>query len=662
MNIITEKQTKKALELSLFAVILLVPLAFWLPAHESFEMPKSTVFYVLLACALFFFFLNRIIRKDFSFTYTPFSFPAAVLTFVFFLSFIKGTALNANAVSLHWQFFKFILANFIFYMLLINTFAKEHVKKILFYIFAAHLIIIFYGILQFFGYDFIRWVSFGEGRVYSTMGNPDYMSAQFTMLTPLLLAFLISGIKKFRKFLVLAYTALMLFLILAAQGRGAWLGFIGSTFYMIAVFAFFYGKDFFRKNLYLLGIILAFIIFLGVFFSEPIKKRIEHGFSMTSNSVAVRLFYWESALQMGMANPLLGAGVGGFSLNTTYYQRKVLDRWEEAHPEMARIVQPHVELYTHNDFLQTFSETGFIGLGVFLWLFAAFFFLCFKSAKKSGSSAVRGILLGLTGGITAFLINSTLNFPWRVTPTLILLFSFFAVFSLTENRKRLSLKIPSISIKTGILIFFIPLLVFSALQLRAFYANCLIKSGQSLFSAGRFNEAKEMFDTSLASNPRGTDKIELYLYGGNAYNALSETQAAVSYYKRGIEIFPYFLESHYNIANVYNNSGMKEKAVEEYKKALELNPKFTPALNNLANIYFAEEKFDLAVEMYTRALDIKPESTEARYNLGASYFRMNKFDLAYKEMKKVLEYDPDYELADQWIKVMEDKKLVTPSP
>ena len=348
MDIITEKQTKKALELSLFAVIFLVPLAFWLPAHESFEMPKSTVFYVFLGCALLFFFLNKIIRKDFSLTYTPFSIPAAVLVFVFFLSFIKGTVLNVNAVSLHWQFFKFILANFVFYILLVNTFTKENTGKILFYIFAAHFIVVFYGILQFFGYDFIRWVSFGEGRVYSTMGNPDYMSAQFTLLTPILFALLISGIKKSRRFLVFAYTALMLFLILAAQGRGAWLGFIGSTFYMIAVFAFFYGKNFFKKNLYLLGIILAFIIFLGVFFSDPIKKRIEHGLSMTSDSVAVRLFYWESALQMGMSNPLFGAGIGGFSLNTTYYQRKVLDRWEETHPEMARIVHPHVELYTHN--------------------------------------------------------------------------------------------------------------------------------------------------------------------------------------------------------------------------------------------------------------------------------------------------------------------------
>ncbi|HDT14713.1 MAG TPA: tetratricopeptide repeat protein, partial [Firmicutes bacterium] len=311
---------------------------------------------------------------------------------------------------------------------------------------------------------------------------------------------------------------------------------------------------------------------------------------------------------------------------------------------------------------QTFSETGFLGLGVFLWLFTAFYFLCIKAAKKPESSTLRSILLGLTGGIAAFLINGALNFPWRVTPTLILLFSLFALFSLFENRKRVSLKIPRIKTETAAAVLFIPLLIFSAIQLRAFYANCLIKSGQSLFSAGRFNEAKEAFDTSLASNPRGTDKIELYLYGGNSYNALNETRTAISYYKRGIDIFPHFLESHYNIANVYNNSGMKEKAVAEYQKALELNPKFTPALNNLANIYFAEEKFDLAVEMYIRALDIKPDSAEARYNLGASYFRMNKYDLAHKELKKVLEYDPDYELAAQWIKIMEDNKLITLSP
>ncbi|HMB01923.1 MAG TPA: O-antigen ligase family protein, partial [Spirochaetota bacterium] len=538
-----EKYIIKLLQLSIYSVLFIVPLAFWLPAHESFETPKSVCFYVFIFLALSLYILLQAVRGRFIIKYTSFSLPVLGLILIFFLSLLKGAYINPDAFSLHWQFFKLLLANVILYFLIINVFYKDDIKKILYFIFVSHAIVVIYGLFQLMGVDFIKWVSFGEHRVYSTMGNPDYMSAQFTLIIPLIIMMLLSPFSKIPKFLTALLGVGMAFLIITAQGRGAWLGFIGSVFYMLALLGFVYGKNFFYKYKYFLTGGAVLIIVFAIIFSGPIKKRIKHGLNITSDSVAVRLFYWESALQMAVHNPFLGAGIGGFSLNTAYYQREVLDRWQEKMPAMADKVRPHVELYTHNDFLQTLSETGFLGLGVFLWLIASVFIMNFQKGRAEKDTFIKNLFLGITGVIVAYIINALLNFPWRVTFTLILLWTIFGIYSVTEPKKRINVKFAPDKKLTAVILA-AALFLFTIPELFSFRANLLVKSGQDAFSAKQYEKARGMFTTALSSNPRGTDTIELLLYAGNAYHALNDIEQATGYYNRGLAMFPHFIEAH----------------------------------------------------------------------------------------------------------------------
>ncbi len=534
----------------------------------------------------------------------------------------------------------------------------------LFFIFISHFIVVLYGILQYFGIDFIRWVSFGEGRVYSTMGNPDYMAAQFSLLIPVTIALILSSVRKNIKIILFIFLACMLMLIIVSHGRGAWLGFSGSLIYMFFMFGFFYGKEFFVKYKFFFTAIIAFIVFLIIIFSfpnpinkNPITNRIKQGLNLESDSVVVRLFYWEAALYMAKENPFLGVGVGGFSLNSSFYQKKIFDIWEKSFPELAEKVAPHVELYTHNDFLQTLAETGFSGLGIYLWFFISVLVFSYKKAIKEENLLYKNILLGLTGLLIAFLINGFLNFPWRVVPTFILLWTFFSIFSLFENKKTFSLNFNFNNSFIPVLIVLI-IFIFSTIQLKSFLANICIKTGQTLFAAGKYEEARQNFEKALSSFPRGTDKIELVLYTGNAYNSLQLIDKAIYYYNEGLKMFPNFIEAHYNVGNVYMNNNLYDKAISEYQKVLALNPKFTNAINNLANIYFAKEEYEKSMEMYKKALKIKPDSPETRFNLSASYFRLKQYDKAFEELNKILEYAPDYQLAKEWIEKMKILGLV----
>jgi tetratricopeptide (TPR) repeat protein len=652
------KYSDKLIRLSLFAAIFIVPLAFWLPAYESFELPKSTAFYCFTGFALALLIFKHSATKNALLIWTDFSFPLALLAAAFTFSFFKGVSINPYAAGLHWQFLKMLGACVTMYFISINTFGRTDIKKFVFFIILPYFIVSVYGVMQYFGMDTIKWISFGEGRVYSTMGNPDYMAAQFTVLIPVLIALILSPSGKLSRFFNSLLLICMLFLLIVSQARGAWIGFLGSIAFMIIMFILVFGKGFFSRYRVFFICFAAFIILLVALFSfpnpvsrNPITERIKQGFRLTSDPASIRLFYWESALQMAKSNPLFGVGIGGFSLNTSYYQRKVLDRWEKAAPDMAAKVEPHVELYTHNDFLQTLSETGFVGFGIYLLAFGSLILMSIRSALRSADGFTKYLYLGISAAAVAFLLNGLLNFPWRVSPTLILLWTVFAAFSILENKKTASygFKVPAAAGYIALAIIAIAM----SLQARSFYSNMLIKQGQGLFAAGKFQEAKDTFDLALASNPRATDKIELMLYAGNSYNSLGDTKKAVEYYDRGLKMFPNFIESHYNVANVYNLAKMPDQAMEEYNKVLALDPKFIGALNNLANIYFSQNQFEKARDMYLKAIEAKPDSVEARYNLGVTYFHLHDYKNTLLQMKKTLEYDSNYEPAKQWVKQLE---------
>lgn len=660
-----KKYTGKLLELSLLSALFLVPLSFWLPLNESFELPKSVIFYCFIALALCLWLSKAAMEGSILLRASNFSIPAAGIVLVSFLSMLKGASINPAALPMHWQFFKLLLASAVLYFLIINVFNRDDIFKLLFFILLSHFIVVTYGVLQYFGVDFIKWVSFGEGRVYSTLGNPDYMAAQFSILIPIIITLILSPIKKLYRAVLSVFLILMFMLIIVSHGRGAWLGFFGSLLYMLVMTWIMYGKDFFVKYRVFFTGIIAFVIFLVAIFSfrNPINRsavtladRLKSGMDFTNDSVATRLFYWESAVQMAYHNPILGAGIGGFSLNTAYYQRKVFDRWSKVTPRMAAKVEPHVELYTHNDYLQTLSEAGFLGLGIFLWLFFTALVKPFSRLIREDNPVFKNMLLGITGSIVAYLINALLNFPWRVMPTLVLLWSIFAVLSVLEPKKSIRLALP----KTGraFPVLLAAAAVFSSLQIMSMIANTCIKQGQAAFAKGNYIAARDTFERGLKSNTRGTDIIELVLYTGNAYNALGDVNKAVEYYNRGLKMFPHFIESHYNVANVYMNNKMYDKAIVEYNKVLGLNPKFSAAYNNMANIFFNDSKLPEARDMYIKALEIKPSSVEARYNLGATYFRMGKYREAYTELNEVLKYDPKYTLAIEWIDKMKKAGLV----
>jgi len=98
-----------------------------------------------------------------------------------------------------------------------------------------------------------------------------------------------------------------------------------------------------------------------------------------------RINFWKKSIEIGLSHPLLGVGLGNYP---EYFSKEITSlRFSTINKNiMAGIIQVYDD--PHNIFMSIFSETGFIGLLVFLMMFSYlikldFHFLLFKSSLQN---------------------------------------------------------------------------------------------------------------------------------------------------------------------------------------------------------------------------------------------------------------------------------------
>jgi O-antigen ligase len=108
-----------------------------------------------------------------------------------------------------------------------------------------------------------------------------------------------------------------------------------------------------------------------------------------------RISFYRSAVRMIKAHPFIGSGINTFM--KAYPRYKVRDM---------EVITAE-ECYAHNNYLQMAGEIGLVGLGIFLWILAAFFIEVIRIIRKDKDKEgyIRNAALGLGCGIFAFLLN-----------------------------------------------------------------------------------------------------------------------------------------------------------------------------------------------------------------------------------------------------------------
>ena len=309
---------------------------------------------------------------------------------------------------------------------------SERVIKIILSLFSLSIFISFINGIFF--YKKLKW-NF-NARLISFSSHPLDEAHILAMGSLFLLVLLIYTLKfKKQKELPIYLLAFILALIalVMTQGRGAWLGFLSGLFVVV----FLLMKN---KKLFIVGVILVGVLGVGAVTSEELEnnryiKRFESIQNLEDTSNKIRLFMWESSIDMFKNNFPFGVGrdnAGKYALeymekNHKYDEMK--NKWAKAHlKEIAGSGNLHSMYFT------TLAEEGILAfpfIGMFLFILYRQFRYCIARERDLNFYLV----VGTMGMLVAFLVGGFTENVWReIWKSNVLVFSLGLYLSRVKSK------------------------------------------------------------------------------------------------------------------------------------------------------------------------------------------------------------------------------------
>ncbi len=190
-----------------------------------------------------------------------------------------------------------------------------------------------------------------------------------------------------RKITSIAMCLLIIFMIVATQSRGGFVGFLAVI--MVIIFQARHIKKGYLKSVVLVFILIGSVVIYkgGTPYLDRILtiKDFETDYNVTSEGGRINV--WKRALNMLVSNPLLGVGISEFATAEGMSHADSGGKWSAA----------------HNSFLQVGAELGFPGL-------IAFCYIIWSSIKRCRSVVLS---YGDTGSHSFdFIISSSIVGSW----------------------------------------------------------------------------------------------------------------------------------------------------------------------------------------------------------------------------------------------------------
>lgn len=259
-----------------------------------------------------------------------------------------------------------------------------------------------YGLIQFFGLDWVNWSN--TGQLFSFFGNTNFAASMFGITSASsLLVIVLEGIRA--KFTWIYITQAILSAFLSWQTDSIQ----GLVMLGLVILLFGYSK---AISVVKLSRVLS-LATLGVVGVLGILGFVGRGplDFLYQNTFKLRSYYWEIGLRMGMDQPIFGVGVDSYG--DFYRQYRSLD--------VAQVTSVDLTVNNaHNSLIQIFATTGIFGiLAVLCWIAPALIFAIriLTNVVKSDEDLVMSILFIGSFAISMISIdNIAVAIPhWAIT-------------------------------------------------------------------------------------------------------------------------------------------------------------------------------------------------------------------------------------------------------
>lgn len=617
--------------------LIIIPLYFDRNIVGIYDISKATCLWISGGLILSLWLSLIVLNPGFKFFKNSLNFPILA----WFLVNILSTIFSDAPIVSFFGFYKryegllTITSYIIISFAITHFFDIEYLKKIVKIIVIIGVISGIYAIFQYYEADPFFPEREGGGRVISFMGNPIF-AASYLIMTFFLAFPLYFYYKGFLSYLFLITSSLIYFSSFLSQSRGPFLGFLFS--YLLFIIIFFLkrqSKENLNKfwiSLLIIGIITISSNFssnsiLRRFFGEIIKVKNEQRFSNVpeinkfeiKGSAGVRLAIWRDVLKNVLKEPLFGTGPD--TMPISYPRYRTLNT-------VKKVGVYATAESTHNELLDILAMKGILGLLSYVWILVVFIILAVKGLLKFQD---KWLIAGISLSWLSYIISN--QFAFGIHPTSLLFWVLTGSITIfykdkARTKPKILKKISYINIMSILLISIITA-IFFILCIKPYQADILYRKVQ---------DAKDK-EPLLEVIKKACDVLEVYPYDiqylqelNSLYLTAAQEEADKRFFitktkevaKRLIFVNPNS-DLGYTVLAIthYLEKSSMDKVIENYKKALELNPYSVDSHCNLAQTYQRERMFKEAIEEYKLALEADPLCERAI--LGLRSLEVKKF-------------------------------------
>lgn len=624
----------------LFNILLfLIPLVFYKNTSELFELNKIIILYSFTLLITSVWAIKMITHKTIIFRRTILDIPLILYLFSLLISTLFSIDPRTSLFGYYSTFNGGLLAQICYallYWAFVSNMTTKNAKQSLVVSLWSLLIVSIlaiaekYGIFAtcgLMGFDYYKscWTQDIQNRVFSTLGQPNWLAATLVALIP------ISWLHGLKNKWFYIFSTIFFAALIFTKSRSGLLAFGLSA---IIFWGFVFWKERFKFIKEFIFIFLSFSFLAFVFVSQPINQLTNNQASVPTGpaletggteSGTIRKYVWLGAFEVFKNYPIIGSGTDTFAYTFPRFkptEHNLTSEWNFIYNR------------AHNEYLNILANNGIVGLIAYMILIIASLKMIYQSKN-----------IGLLAGYITILITNFFGFSVVPISLLFFLFPAIAVASSTQKveygktKKHTTYQYFMFSVVL-LATYYMLQTIYSYWQADIYYSNAKKnnRDGKSELAMTNINKALEI------NKNEPIYIAELSLATGNFEESAKALDA--SPYNQNIRNI---LISNLNKAAEQNSMALI-LAEEIAKTGTVITPKNPRIFYQLGILNIKNNKLVDGLLNLERAVELKANYKEARFALALTQMDIGNFNKAIENFMYILDYiDPNDDLTKKYL-------------
>lgn len=671
----------------ILAVIFLIPLFFNIFTYITFEIDKIALFRILVEAGFFLYLVKIIFTGKFSL--------ARGRAFYIFLALFSGVFILSSLVSenrlvsfwgsywrgmglftyLHLFAFTFLVYQNLEISEKKTAFSALSLKKIFLAAVLSAFFSSLYGLVQVYGFDFLKWEEnpFGSVmRASSTLGQPNFLGSFLLLVLPLTFYLLLLSTGKKEKYFYFIALSIQFWTLVMSYSRAAWIG----LFTLIAGLVFIRAFRAYRKttlaSLFFILVVFTALLNFKVIDIYRVEKfnynqdftlllRLESFANLAEGSTGMRAYYFKAAWSVIREKLFFGHGLE--------MQRNLFYRYYE--PDYA--VYERINTYpdrAHSEILDILIVSGIVGLSAWAGLLGYLIYIAFNLNKGGFSQREKRVLTVIFSAIFSYGVS--ILFGFTVITTAVYFFLYLAVIFKISEGKILPAAGPQIEKEffirrgVGLLLAITLFLCFGymvyGLNVKGRIADHYFRRAVIATRRGNTSEALGYYYKAIDKNPKEifypSSMVALLIPAVSQINDKEKEIILLSRFKESLLRRGYSslaFEGRASLGILLGEIGkLKGPGAKEWKEAeMVFNgltkeaPGFARTYYDWGNIYFDQKKYGEALNKYYAALLRYPDPDHPQLNNEHRKDLTGEMALVFEKIIDIKIIEGDYDSAEK---------------